>query len=531
MLKLHNIIPCIAAALLASCTADVPFTWTEPDTPTAVTPELTTDIDTTIRDYDGTTASDADNDVVGNDKSFYWEANKFTNKVNVTFSGNTATVASALTGLVTSIDGAYVTIDMATNAVKNVEITVQGQTSDGALKIYGKNKFKLTLNGADITSQRGPAINDQCKKRVFVHLADGTVNKLTDQSEYVAEPYYQTGASIDTEDAKGCFFSEGNIIMSGSGSLIVDAYHRHGVATDGYLWVRPGVTLAVTHAAKNAIHAKGDVEDNLGIVVNGGYIYANVAADGGKCLKTDNNIVINGGSLDLNTSGTAYFDTEDNDTSTSTCLKSDLSTAIHGGAIVMKSVGDDAKGINADKSIYLTGGEIYAYSVGRNFAADELVEISGGKTYTFSLDEYAVYAPTVSVTGGYVVSVSANAELSAPKQSAQISAGYVAAYGNSCLTNPSAASKQAYALCDGVTMQSGKTVAIAADSNCMIGFTADFTEGVGLPLLFSAPEMTAGKQYTLAHGATVVNPTATWQCLLLGGTLSSSDSTETIQAK
>lgn len=511
----------LLAMAISGCTADVPFVWTEPETPSNTVTEFVTDFDTTIRDYDGTTATDAANDVVGSDKSFYWEANKFSNKINVIFSGNTANVETSISGLVTDINGAYVTLDMGTNEVKNIEIVVQGQTDNGALKIYGKNKFKLTLNGAQITSKRGPAINDQCKKRVFLHLNAGTTNELKDQTEYTAETYYAEGSNFETEDAKGCLFSEGNVILSGTGALVIDANHRHGLATDGYLWMRPGVTLAVTNAAKNAIHAKGNANDNIGIVINGGYIYANVAADGGKCLKSDNNIIINGGTLNLNTSGTSYYDVEENDTSSSTCIKSDLSTAIHGGAIVMKSTGEGAKGINADNSIYVTAGELCSYSLGRNFAADTSIEISGGKVYAFSLNDYALYSPTISVTDGYVIGINTNTRLSVPKQNAYIDGGYVAAYGFNALTEPSAASKQSYVKSDGATMQSGLSAAVVSDGKCVIGYTADFTEPELLPLLLSSPELVGSKQYTLQLNATIANPTSEWQGLILGGTQTS----------
>jgi hypothetical protein len=516
MLKIYKLIPCLTAALMASCTADVPYVWSEQDQTPSSDLGFTTDFEYTIHEYDGTTATDASSDVVGSDKSFYWEANKFTNKINVTYSGNTATVETELSGIVTSVSGAYVTIDMATNAVKNVEITVQGQTDDGALKIYGKNKFKLTLNGATITSQRGPAINDQCKKRVFLHLADGSMNQLTDAAEYTAEPYYATADGFETEDTKGCLFSEGNVIMSGSGSLIVNAHHKHGLATDGYLWVRPGVTLAITNAAKNAIHAKGNVNDNLGIVINGGYIYANIAADGGKCLKSDNNIIINGGYLDLNTSGSTFYDAEENDTSTSTCIKSDLNTAINGGAVSMKSTGNSAKGINADMNIYISGGEICAYTQERNLAADESISQTGGKVYAYSLGEYAVYAPTVTVSDGYMICVNPNSKLSVPNHNALINGGYVIAYGNNIVTAPDAASTQGYVKVAEQAMQSGNTIAVTSGNQNIIAYTPDFTTTELLPLLLSAP--TVNSQSTLSN-VSVTNPTATWQNLTIGGTL------------
>jgi hypothetical protein len=531
MFKIHRILPAILAIVFAGCTADVPFTWTEPETPNIDDTTFVLDFDTTIHPYDGTTATDAANDIAGSDKDFYWEANKYSAKVNVTFSGTGAKVESTLSGIVSSVDGAYVAIDMATNGVKNVEVIVQGQTDDGSLKIYSNNKFKLTLNGVSIVSRRGPAINDQCKKRVFVHLADGTVNSLTDQADYVAEHYYAAGATMDTEDAKGCFFSEGNVIVSGTGSLVITAKHRHGLATDGYLWVRPGVTIAVTDAAKNALHAKGDADENLGIVINGGYIYANVSADGGKCLKSDNNIVVSGGTLSLNNSGDSYFDTDENDTSPSTCIKSGLSTAVHGGAIVMKSIGDSGKCVNAGKNLYVTGGNLCSYSLGRSLSADEGISQSGGKVYAFSRDNYAIYSPEVNISGGYIECITADSGQHASKYSATISGGYVAAYGSSPLTSPASSSTQPYVRHDGVSVKSGKALAVVSDGKCLIGLQADFSEPKPLPVLFSSPDMVRGNQYTLAIGATIADTSAAWQGLLTGGTVTNPESSVAVTAQ
>ncbi len=530
MVKIYRFILCMTVAVMVGCTADIPFTWTEPGSSTTTT-EFTAELDTIIHEYDGTTATDAADDVVGSDKDLYWESNKFTSKINVTYSGNEATVETSLSDVETYIDGAYVAINMAANGVKNVEIIVKGATEDGALKIYGKNKFKLTLSGANITSRRGPAINDQCSKRVFLHIDDGTVNTLSDSGDYVAEPYYTSGKSFDTEDAKGCFFSEGNVILSGTGSLLIDAYHRHGLATDGYLWMRPGVTLAVTHAAKNAIHAKGNAKDNLGIVVNGGYIYANVSADGGKCLKTDNNIVVNSGYLDLNVSGSTYFDAEEGDTSTGTCIKSDLSTAIHGGAIVMKSVGDKGRGINADESLYVTGGEVCAYTIGRTIAADEALSMTGGKVYTFSRDEYAFYSPTISVTSGYLACVSCNESLTVPQQQVTIDGGYIMAYGNTALLNPDTASKRGYVLRQGISIRRDGALAVVADGDCLIAFLPNFDSTASLPILLSAPHIIKGGQYNFCRGGVINGATSQWQGLVAGGTLAGANETVTVAAE
>ena len=134
--------------------------------------------DNVIYPYEGQKATDSKDDIVGTDADFYHEANDFTTVVNVTYNGDNATVDCGSGKVISHVSGAHVVIDLLTNSVKNVNIVLKGSTNDGSLKVYGEKKFLLTLNGVDITSQRGPAINSQCKKRMFVDIKEGTENSL-----------------------------------------------------------------------------------------------------------------------------------------------------------------------------------------------------------------------------------------------------------------------------------------------------------------------------------------------------------------
>lgn len=325
------------------------------------------DYDSQIYSYDYQTATDGGNDVVGTDEDIYWEANEFKNTVKIVYSGTAATVTTSNSNILCTVNGAHVVVDMLTNTVSGVQINVSGQSSNGSLKIYGGNKFLLNLNGVELTSQIGPAINNQCKKRMFVNLAEGSVNTLEDVASYSDDPYYVSGSSSSSEDRKGCLFSEGNLIFSGEGSLIVAGKQKHGIASDGYMYMRPGVTIAVTEAAKNAIHIKGDDSDDIGIIIAGGLIYTLTESEAGKGLKTDYHIEIQGGELDLNTTGAAIYDSDEKDTSSAAGMKADGNITISGGNITIKSTGKGGKGINADGNFSMTGGNATIVTTGGKF--------------------------------------------------------------------------------------------------------------------------------------------------------------------
>lgn len=265
--------------------------------------------------------------------------------LTVTFDGTTVSIDTPSDKILTSVDGAYAYVDFQTNSVQDINIIIQGTTSDGGLKIYGDKKHMITLNGCDITSKSGPAINDQCHKRVFVHAVDGTSNRLVDASEYSADKFYYPGTDISSEDSKACFFSEGNMIFSGSGELVVVGNCRHAIASDGYIHVAPGVSLDLTAKGKDCLHANGDEDDGIGIYIEGGNIKATTSAAAGKCLNCDLDIVVAGGELDLNTTGGVVVD--GTDVSSSMCIKSDRDVFLSAGKITCRSTGQAGKGIKA----------------------------------------------------------------------------------------------------------------------------------------------------------------------------------------
>ncbi len=380
MNKFYQIISIAVLGVLVACNTDNTITpgggLLPGDTPGGIGGTTGSDdgdapsFDHDIYPYAGQLANDGSNDKVGTNDDIYWEANNFKKKVTVKYNGATASVESDSEDILSHVSGAHVVIDMLTNSVSGVDINLEGSSSDGSLKIYGEKKFKLTFNGVELTSSRGPAINSQCKKRIFVHLTDGTVNTLTDAANYSSDIYYISGSNEDSEDRKGCFFSEGNLIFSGTGSIVVAGKMKHGIVSDGYMYTRPGVTIAVTEAAKNAIHIKGDKTDDLligykgeidtdngmGVVITGGLIYTNTSSEAGKGIKTDYHVQITGGTLDLNTSGKAIYDSSENDTSSASGIKADGNVYIEGGEISVKSTGTGGKGIKADGNLYMTGG-------------------------------------------------------------------------------------------------------------------------------------------------------------------------------
>ena len=403
-------------------------------------------INTTIEEYAGQTADDYDSDAVGENEDLYWELIdvKAKNTISIVFNGDSVEITNPnQTDNTVVADGAHVTVTLG----KKSRINLSGSSTDGSVRIYPKDpedasKFVLSLNNLSLASKTGPAINSQVKKRVYVIL-EGE-NTLSDAATYTDD--------VEGEDSKGCLFSEGNQIWSGSGKLTVTGNKKHAIATDGYFYMRPGPTIVVLDAASNGIKVKGDkdldeYELAYGMYITGGLIWAHNSATAGKCLSTDSNFRMTGGKLILDTTGDAEWDAEEEDTSSSACIKADGNIIIHDGEIVAKSSGKGGKGLNADGTItfkggkvtaaisggqfvygkedsdpkaikaegdiYIEGGEIKACSTAKTDGSEGIeskasIIISGGDTYVYSYDDAVNSASDLKMSGGKLYAYAVN---------------------------------------------------------------------------------------------------------------------------
>jgi hypothetical protein len=331
------------------------------------------------------------------------ENSSFTSTVTVAFgSSNTITNPLASSGVSITESGGDITI---TSTAKAVEYVVSGTTSNGSLKIYSDNKFKLTLNGVTITNNDGPAINIQSGKRSFIVLSDNTTNTLTDGSTY----------PTSTEDMKGAFFSEGQMIFSGNGTLNVKGNYKHGIVSDDYVRVRSG-NINITGAATDGIHT------NDAFIADGGTLNIKATSDGIEC--EEGYIVINNGTFIIQTGDdgiAASYNTDAtidpyvtinggtfNITTTSgEGIESKSTLTINDGTLVLKTYDD---GLNAGKALYINGGTTYVYSSNNDgIDSNGILTVTGGKTVSVGSgspeEGFDCDNNTFKITGGIIVGI------------------------------------------------------------------------------------------------------------------------------
>ena len=330
------------------------------------------------------------NDEEAEDYGDYVENTVWSTTVTITFDGDSATVKGTNTSIIATVEGAHVTV---VSAAKRVRYVVSGTTDNGSLKFYSERKFQLQLNGVDITNPNGAAINNQCGKSFYLVLNEGTENTLRDGEEYTM---------VGEEDQKAALFSEGQILVSGKDRLNIYSVGRHCMASDDYIFVRPGSKLYMNSISGHGMKAKDYV------YIKGGVINMEIAADGAKGINCDSLIYITGGRTTIITSGTSVVDSIEGSTGCAG-VKADYNMTMTGGSLNIKCTGNDAKGINVAKPFLFQGGELNVVVTGeqtsvapKGVKCDTDCTIQGGSFYSCAPHGKALDVDgTLTIADGY----------------------------------------------------------------------------------------------------------------------------------
>jgi len=301
--------------------------------------------------------------------------------VSVVWSGGpTVTIASSLDGLVEAyINGEYVSLIATADLQSEMTVTLSGTSTDGGFYMDGDYDAKFILNGLSLTATDDtPALFIQDGQKAKLKLASGTTNTFADAS----------GGS-----QKACIMLNGHTVISGSGTLNVTGNANHAIWTDEYLCVENGtvnvkgaqtdgmninqyfqitggnVTITSVGDDGIAVAALDDSsKDNDGeVLIDGGTLTVNVTAAASKGIKSEADMTITDGTVNVNTSGTGAYDTDEQDTKACACLKTDANFAISGGTLTLTSTGAGGKGINADGNINIYGGTINVKTTGKTY--------------------------------------------------------------------------------------------------------------------------------------------------------------------
>ena len=327
----------------------------------------------------------------------------FSRKVCVTYSSSGASVTgySASAALAVSVSGNEVTIT--NTGSENIVYELSGSASDGFFKLYSSKKQALHLKGLNLACSTGAAIDNQSGKRTFVYV-EGT-NTLSDGA---SAAYSTTG----DEDMKAVFFSEGQLVFSGGGSLKVSAVNKKEkscIASDDYVRIMDGPELTLS-AGSSAGHG---LKGNDYVQVSGGSLGITVAAAMKKGITSDGYVLVEDGTAVIDVSGGVAYDSDDAEYKGSAGIKADNYFGMTGGSVTIKNTGAGGKGVHAGSysyvkenstglaDSYVSGGRLVVTTSGKesNDVSCKAIKIG----YKQKSGNQYLYGGNMTVSGGSIV--------------------------------------------------------------------------------------------------------------------------------
>lgn len=235
------------------------------------------------------------------------------------------------------------------------------------------DKVQLVLSDAELTNDASAAIYVVSADKVFLTLADGTENKVTTGSSFVfAEGEDEPDAAV---------FSKEDLVINGSGSLVVSAGYQDGIVSKDDLKICGG-SIEV-HAVDDGIRGKDSVRVLDGTIT--------VSTSEGHAIKSNNDT----------DEGLGYI-------------------RIDGGELNLTSGLD---GLHAVTGIYIAAGEVTISAQDDGIHADGSVEIDGG-TVNIANSYEGIEGLVITVNDGDITVVSSDDAFNATDGSGSTMGGF-----------------------------------------------------------------------------------------------------------
>ena len=310
--------------------------------------------------------------------------------------------------------GETITIDGegATASDQTVRITqagtylISGTLEDGQIQVEVGNQeeVNLVLNETQISSTTGAPILITQSAKTTITLMEGTQNVISHQM------VMNDGEEVSKEE-KAAIFSQDDLMITGTGSLTVDAKTYNGIVSQDDLVIEDGnfVIESANHGLKgkdsvvieegtfkmttkgDAIQSDQGADEEKGFITIRGGDFDLVAEQDG--IQAQTKLVIEGGTFKIETGGGyeagavkettsqppfnrgASATAETATTPSAKGLKAGQELVIEGGSLTINSA-DDA--LHTNGSLWMNGGEVTLSTGDDGLHADETVEVNGG---------------------------------------------------------------------------------------------------------------------------------------------------------
>jgi hypothetical protein len=289
---------------------------------------------------------------------------------------------------------------------------ISGKLDNGQIivDVQDKGTVRLVLNGVEINSPDNAAIYIKNSEKTVISLEEGTTNSIYDGTKYVLE-------DSSTDEPSAAIFSKDNLVINGTGKLIVKGNYKDGITSKDDLKITGG-NIQITsvddglvgrdiigvkegnitiEAGGDAVKSNNDTENTKGIVaIENGTFNLKAKNDGIQAetavLISDGNFSITSGGGSVNGTkkaedsmdGPGGKDNKNFNTTTEAELETESAKAIKAVADIGISGGtfnidssDDA--LHSNNNAIIEGGNFTITSGDDGLHADTILGIKGGK--------------------------------------------------------------------------------------------------------------------------------------------------------
>ncbi|MCC8181880.1 MAG: carbohydrate-binding domain-containing protein [Clostridiales bacterium] len=315
--------------------------------------------------------------------------------------------------VVITLDGDSASCDSDSVTVSGSTVTITdegtylltGDLTDGMIIVDAddSDKLQLVLDGVDICSGTSAALYVRQADKVFVTLASGSENTLSNGGSFV---------DIDENSIDAVIFSKDDLTLNGSGTLTIQSPAGHGIVSKDDLVITSGTydITAASHglsskdsvrisegaftivSGKDGVHAENADDSSLGyLYIAGGSFDITAEGDG---LSAGSVLQIDGGTFTVATGGgSANGESDRND-----------SWSRFGGMQYSSGSGDEesasVKGIKASGDLVLNGGTFTVDAADDALHSNADITVTGGN-YSLSSGDDGLHADgALSITGG-----------------------------------------------------------------------------------------------------------------------------------
>ena len=426
-----------------------------------------------------------------------------------------------------AVSGRVVTIS------KPGEYVLRGSLNDGRIIVNTAGQAGdviLTLDGVELSCLSDSAIYVAQADEVDLVLAAGSRNVVVSGTE--------ADAAAHNEQSNGAaIFAEDDLDIKGEGSLEIVGYINNGVTCKDDLCVKGGqITVSATNnglrgsesvqisggtvsvtAGNDGVKATSAAKEGKGFVeISGGSLTVRCPGD---AISAETELRVLDGSVDAATTGGDAFTSskglkartaltvsggEIKVESFDHCLRSAGTMMITGGSIT--GVSTDGKGLSAEGELLIAGGALDLSVMTDGVFSEVSLTVQGGEIKVAAgadglkagskVTGFETPVGAMSIEGGEI-RVSAAEDALDAKASLKVSSGSILATGTSKrLKSFDADSAQPF-LAWSFSGAKSNTVSVSADSAELMSLQAAYGYNT---VLFSSPELSAGRTYTVSNG-------------------------------